>query len=306
MSKVCILGGTGFVGRHLAAKLVARSHSVKVLTRHRFLHTDMLVLPTFTLVQADVYDAGVLRDEFNGCDAVINLVGILNERGHKGHGFAEAHVTLTTAVLEACRGASIKRLLHMSALNAEIHGPSHYLRTKGTAEQLVYAAKHVDTTVFQPSVIFGSGDSFLTRFAGLLKRLPLFPLAFPKARFAPVYVGDVAEAYTCCIERREGIGRRYVLCGPRTYSLNELVRYAGQVSGPPPFRPGPAPPSGLAAGSDHGMVAGQAFFPGQLPFSHARQRERRGRPRDAADRGHASRSDRAAVSIGGAPRKIGI
>lgn len=260
MSKVCILGGTGFVGRHLAAKLVARGHSVKVLTRHRFLHTDMLVLPTLTLVQADVYDAGVLREAFIGCDAVINLVGILNERGHKGHGFAEAHVTLTTAVLEACRGASIKRLLHMSALNAEIHGPSHYLRTKGTAEQLVFAAKHVDPTVFQPSVIFGSGDSFLTRFAGLLKRMPFFPLAFPKARFAPVYVGDVAEAFTCCLEQRAGIGRRYVLFGPRTYSLHELVAYAGQVSGHRRFILGlPRPAAWLQA-------ATMEWLPGK-PFS---------------------------------------
>lgn len=232
MSKVCILGGTGFVGRHLAAKLVARGHSVKVLTRHRFLHTDLLVLPTLSLVQADVYDAGVLREAFIGCDAVINLVGILNERGHKGCGFAEAHVTLTTAVLEACRGANVRRLLHMSALNAEIHGPSHYLRTKGTAEQLVLAARHLDATVFAPSVVFGPGDSFLTRFAGLLKRTPLiFPLAFPKARFAPVYVGDVTEAFVRCLERRAGSGQRYVLRGPKVYTLRELVAYTRKLSG---------------------------------------------------------------------------
>ncbi|HEV7165705.1 MAG TPA: complex I NDUFA9 subunit family protein [Gammaproteobacteria bacterium] len=231
MSRICILGGTGFVGRHLAARLVARGHDVEVLTRHRFLHTDMLVLPTLTLVQADVYDPGVLREAFIGCDAVINLVGILNERGHKGRGFAEAHVTLTAAVLEACRGAGLRRLLHMSALNAEIHGPSHYLRTKGTAEQMVLAAKHLDATVFEPSVIFGPGDSFLRRFAGLAKRMPLvFPLAFPKARFKPVYVGDVTEAFVYCLENRAGIGQRYALCGPKIYTLRELVAYAVKLS----------------------------------------------------------------------------
>ena len=232
MSSICILGGTGFVGRHLVARLVACGHSVKVLTRHRFRHTDMLVLPTLSLVQADVYDPGVLREEFEGCDAVVNLVGILNERGHKGAGFRLAHVEFTEAVLQACRGARVRRLLHMSALHADKHGPSHYLRTKGEAAEKVYAARQLEATVFEPSVIFGPGDSFLTRFAALLKRMPLiFPLACPKARFAPVYVGDVVEAYTRCIERRAGVGQRYVLCGPKTYSLKELVRYTARLTG---------------------------------------------------------------------------
>ncbi len=232
MSRVCILGGTGFVGRHLAAHLVARGHSVKVLTRHRFLHTDMLVLPTLDLVQADVYDPGMLRGEFEGCDAVVNLVGILNERGHKGLGFRLAHVELTEAVLQACRSARVPRLLHMSALNADKRGPSHYLRTKGEGAALVLAAKQPQVTVFEPSVIFGPGDSFLTRFARLLRHTPLlFPLAWPKARFAPVYVGDVVEAFTRCLEQRLGVGQLYMLRGPRVYTLRQLVAYTAKLSG---------------------------------------------------------------------------
>lgn len=232
MSTICILGGTGFVGRHLAARLVSRGHSVKVLTRQRFRHTDMLVLPTLSLVQADVYDPGVLRGEFAGCDAVVNLVGILNERGHDGAGFRRAHVEFTEGVLQACRGAGVRRLLHMSALHADKHGPSHYLRSKGEAVAKVYAAKQLEVTVFEPSAIFGPGDSFLTRFAGLLRRVPLlFPLAGAKVRFEPVYVGDVVEAYTRCIERREGAGQRYVLCGPKVYTLKELVKYAARLTG---------------------------------------------------------------------------
>lgn len=232
MSSVCILGGTGFVGRHLAARLVARGHSVKVLTRHRFRHTDMLVLPTLSLVQADVYDPGVLREQLEGCDAVVNLVGILNERGHKGLGFKLAHVEFTEGVLQACRGAGVRRLLHMSALNADTHGPSHYLRSKAEAVDKVFAAKQLDATVFEPGVIFGPGDSFLTRFAALLRHTPLiFPLACPRARFAPVYVGDVAEAYTRCLEQRLGTGKRYVLCGPKVYTLKELVSYTARLTG---------------------------------------------------------------------------
>ena len=232
MSRVCILGGTGFVGRRLIARLVDRGHTVKALTRHRFLHTDMLVLPTLTLVQADVYDPGVLREHFEGMDAVVNLVGILNEPGHRGAGFSRAHVELTEAVLQACRGARLRRLLYMSALGADKRGPSHYLRTKGEAAALVRSAKHLDATVFEPSVIFGPGDSFLTRFARLLRRIPLvFPLAFPKARFAPVYVGDVAEAFVRCIEERVGLNQRYALCGPRVYTLKGLVRYTAKLTG---------------------------------------------------------------------------
>ena len=232
MSRVCILGGTGFVGQRLAARLVQRGHSIKVLTRRSFRHRELLVLPTLELVEADVYDPGVLRREFEGMDAVVNLVGILNERGHSGAGFRLAHVELTEGVLQACRGARVRRLLHMSALNADKQGPSHYLRTKGEAAALVLAAKQLETAVFEPSVIFGPGDSLLTRFAALLKRLPLvFPLAFPKARFAPVYVGDVAEAFARCLESRPAPGRRYPLCGPKVYSLKQLVGYTAGLCG---------------------------------------------------------------------------
>lgn len=232
MSRVCILGGTGFVGRRLTARLVARGHHVKVLTRQRFRHTNMLVLPTLSLVQADVYDPGVLRRELEDAAAVVNLVGILNERGHRGLGFQKAHMELTEGLLQACRGAGVRRLLHMSALGADTHGPSHYLRTKGEAAAQVLAAKSLAATVFEPSVIFGPGDSFLNRFAGVLKRLPLvFPLAFPKARFAPVYVGDVVEAFVRCLEDGVGLGQRYVLCGPKTYTLKELVTYTARLTG---------------------------------------------------------------------------
>ena len=232
MSLVCVLGGGGFVGGHLAARLTSRGHRVKVLTRNAARRRALLVLPTVSLVQTDVYDAAALAREFAGADAVVNLVGILNERGHRGKGFERAHVELTATVLDACRQAGVKRLLHMSALKADPQGPSFYLKTKGRAAELVLAAKDLETTVFEPSVIFGPGDSFLNRFAHLLKTLPLaFPLACPGARFAPVYVGDVAEAFLRCLERRQGLGRRYSLCGPRVYTLMELVRYTAKLAG---------------------------------------------------------------------------
>lgn len=233
--RVCMLGGTGFVGRHLAALLCERGHRVRILTRNRERHRSLLVLPNVQLIEADLYDTASLRRQLEGCDAVVNLVGILNEKGHDGSGFRRAHVELAEKVIKGCRDVGIQRLLHMSALQADAErGPSHYLRTKGEAEKRVHAAAsdRLHVTSFQPSVIFGPEDSFFNRFARLLKRTPLvFPLASPDSRFAPVFVGDVAHAFAQSLERRETFGQRYALCGPRTYSLKELVEYTARCIG---------------------------------------------------------------------------
>lgn len=229
---VCLLGGTGFVGRHLAARLAQQDYNVKILTRAPERHYDLLVLPTVTLIEADVQDAAVLAREFAGCKAVINLVGILNERGHRGRGFRQAHVELAGKVIEACRAAGVTRLLHMSALNATRDAPSHYLRTKAEAAERVLAAGKPQATVFEPSVIFGPGDSFTTRFTRLLRLAPgILPLACASARFAPVYGGDVAEAMLRSLDDRTTFGQRYQLCGARSYTLRELLRYLVRLEG---------------------------------------------------------------------------
>jgi uncharacterized protein YbjT (DUF2867 family) len=228
---ICVLGGTGFVGRHLVARLARDKHQVKVLTRRRERHRDLLVLPTVELVEANVHDEAALFEQFKGVDVVINLVGILNER-RKG-AFKQAHVELPRKVLAACKKNNIKRLLHMSALHADVaKGPSLYLKTKGEGEQLVYAATDIDTTSFRPSVIFGPDDSFLNRFAELLKLAPyFFPLACPNSRFAPVYVNDVAEAYANAIDNRATFNQGYDLCGPHVYSLKKLIEYTAEQAG---------------------------------------------------------------------------
>ena len=229
---ICLLGGTGFVGRHLAARLAQRDYNVKILTRAPERHYDLVVLPTVTLVEADVQDAKGLAREFAGCKAVVNLVGILNERGHRGRGFHQAHVELAGNVVEACRAAGVTRLLHMSALNAARDAPSHYLRTKAEAAERVLAAADLHSTVFEPSVIFGPGDSFTTRFTRLLRLTPgILPLACANARFAPAYVGDVAEVLLRSFDDRATFGHRYQLCGARIYTLRELLRYLVRVEG---------------------------------------------------------------------------
>ena len=233
MLSICLLGGTGFVGRHLAARLALQDVNVKILTRSPARHRELLVLPNVSLAVVNIHDPEILKREFAGCDAVINLVGILNERGHRGKGFDQVHLELVRKILGACASAGVPRLLHMSALNAAEDAPSYYLRSKGRAAALVLEAEDPPhATVFEPSVIFGAGDSFINRFAALLTKVPgIFPLACPRARFAPVYVGDVVEAFVRSLNLRASFGQRYSLCGPKIYTLRELVRYTARVMG---------------------------------------------------------------------------
>lgn len=235
VQSLCILGGTGFVGHQVLSQLASGGRQITVLTRHRERHRDLLVLPGTDLVEADIHDSAVLREHFQGCDAVIHLVGILNEKGRDGRGFRAVHVELPRKVVHACRETGVRRILHMSALHADAaKGPSHYLRTKGEGEDLVHAAaaEGLRVTSFRPSVIFGPKDSFINRFAGLLRFAPFFfPLACPDAKFAPVYVGDVARAFALTLEDPRSFGRRYDLCGPRIYTLKEIVELTARAFG---------------------------------------------------------------------------
>jgi NADH dehydrogenase len=226
--RICILGGTGFVGAALAARLSQDGYPLRIVTRHRAGHRDTLVLPNSQLVQAETYDRDALFQAFHGCDTVINLIGILNERGRSGAGFHKAHVEQALLAIQAAHTAGVKRFMHMSALGADEQGPSYYLRTKGEAEKLQAkgAGAKLKFTVFRPSVIFGDGDSFVMRFARLLRWTPLvFPLACANTRMQPVYLGDVVEAFARTIEDPDSDHRTYTLVGPKVYTLREILTY---------------------------------------------------------------------------------
>lgn len=230
--RVVILGGSGFVGGHLCQRLANDGHSITVLSRPGTNCRDIALIPNTRVLSTDVYDANKLTSIFKQHDVVINLVGILNERGFSGKGFQRAHVELTKTVIKAMQKADCQRYLHMSALGAA-KGKSHYLISRGQAEALVEEASHqgVQTTVFQPSVIFGRGDSFVNRFAQLLKITPMLPLACPNSRFQPVWVGDVVSAFALVITDKTLIGKTLELGGPNVYTLKELVNYTRQLLG---------------------------------------------------------------------------
>lgn len=232
VKNICVLGGTGFVGQQVVEALAKQGHRIKVISRHRERHRDLLVLPTVKIVSADIHDPPVLKEQFIGQDAVVNLVGILNEAGKRT--FQKIHVELARKVGEACVMNQVPRLLQMSALKADVNGPSKYLRSKGEAEKYLHNLHDVAVTSFQPSVIFGPYDDFFNRFAKLLRippRLAPFPLACANAKFAPVYVEDVALAFARALDNQHTFGQRYPLCGPNVYTLLELVKYTAEVSG---------------------------------------------------------------------------
>ncbi|MDT3737264.1 MAG: complex I NDUFA9 subunit family protein [Denitratisoma sp.] len=232
--KILLIGGSGFLGGHVVRQLAAQGHRLTVPTRHRERARHLLVLPTVEVVETNVHDDACLAGLVAGQDAVINLVGILHSRYGLPYGpdFARAHVELPRRIAAACRAAGVRRVVHVSALNADPKGPSQYLRSKGDGEAaLREAGAALDLTIFRPSVIFGADDSFLNLFAALQRSFPLMPLGNTQARFQPVYVEDVARAVVASLDRRDAFGQAYCCCGPRVYTLAELVRYVGEQIG---------------------------------------------------------------------------
>ena len=227
--RIVVLGGSGFVGRRLLRRLAEDGHSLLLLSRNLGAHDDRLLPPGVRLRQVDVHDGEALRQVFAGADVVINLVGILNERGDDGAGFRRVHVELTRTVIAACQAAGVSRLLQMSSLNAG-RGCSHYLASRGEAEAAVRESG-LAWTIFEPSVIFGEGDGLFFRFAAILRRLPVLPLARAEARFAPVFVGDVAEAFARVLRDPSTAGETYELYGPEVYTLRQIVEMTARQLG---------------------------------------------------------------------------
>ncbi|QNK03802.1 complex I NDUFA9 subunit family protein [Dyella telluris] len=226
--QLVVLGGSGFVGSHLLPRLVKDGHRIVLLSRNRERRRAMGVLPGVRIRSVDVYDANALRRQFEGADAVINLVGILNAFGEQT--FQHAHVDLAQRVLGACQAAGVARLHHMSALKAG-QGLSQYLKSKGEAEALIRNSS-LDWTIYQPSVMFGTGGGLVDRFATLLRQMPALPLARAASRMAPTWVGDVAEAMARCIgDDQLGVDRSFELFGPEVLTLGEIVQQIRDTMG---------------------------------------------------------------------------
>ncbi|OYD55219.1 NAD-dependent dehydratase [Thauera propionica] len=247
VKRVVLVGGSGFVGRAIANRLAAAGVSVLVPTRRRSRAGHILLLPNVEVVEADVHDPDTLARLFAGADAVVSLVGVLHSRSGEPYGpdFARAHVELPKKIVAACRGAGVKRLVHVSALGASGDGPSEYQRSKAAGEAAIRSTgADLDWVILRPSVIFGRDDRFLNMFADLAAVFPVLPLAGASTRFQPVHVEDVAEVVWRSLTSPEAAGQTYELAGPAVYTLRQLVEYISDLVGKP--RPVIALPEGLA------------------------------------------------------------
>jgi uncharacterized protein YbjT (DUF2867 family) len=229
---VCLIGGSGFVGRHVANMLCDRGIAVRIPTRRRErVKSELIVLPTVEVIEANVSDAQILAKLVAGCDAVINLTGILHEASRGD--FLRVHSDLPRKIVDVCRTNDVRRLVHVSALKAAHDAPSEYLRSKAAGEQQIRAAEAsmVQTTILRPSVIFGRDDGFLNLFSKIANLTPVIPLACPDARFQPVFVEDVARAIVNSLNETQTFSRTFDLCGPKVYRLQDLVAYVCAIRG---------------------------------------------------------------------------
>lgn len=223
LKKICVLGGSGFVGSAIVAKLDSMGYDVTVLTRRRETAKHLILLPNVTVVECNIMDYQALNSVLRGADAVINLVGILHQSRRVS--FNTMHHQLPVQLAKICADLGIKRFLHMSSLRAASDAPSEYLRSKAAGEAGVMAfVDKLNVTIFKPSIIFGRGDSFINLFASLIKYLPLVLLAKPNAKFQPIWVEDVASCFVNAVVNNVTYGQTYELAGPKVYTFRELVQ----------------------------------------------------------------------------------
>jgi NADH dehydrogenase len=229
--KVLVTGGTGFVGTSVCNRLLQRGHAVAVLardprkTRNRYNH------PVVT-VPGDVLDCASLATAAAGRDAVVHLVGIINEKGEQT--FDRMHREATGNVVGAAKAAGVKRYVHMSAMGSSEDSPSRYGQTKAAGEKAVRASG-LDWTIFRPSIVFGPGDGFVSLLAPIVRLNPGFiPVIGPgTTKFQPVAISDVARVFADALEKPETVGRSFEVGGPQVFTLDDIYREIAAAVGKP-------------------------------------------------------------------------
>ncbi|MDX8405579.1 MAG: complex I NDUFA9 subunit family protein [Mariprofundus sp.] len=218
--RICIIGGSGFVGRAIAKQAISAGHHVTVGCRHPERARDMLI-DGVQMKQVDVADNRGIDQAIKDCDTVIYLVGLLFEKGR--YTFQAAHVDGVKRLLAACQQAGVSRYLHMSALGAGTIPESSYASSKAEAEEQVRASQ-LNWTIFRPSIIYGAGDSFFNKFKAMSNTLPFLPVICGDTHFQPVWVEDVARAFVRAIDNRHTQNQCYTLAGPETYTFSRLLQ----------------------------------------------------------------------------------
>tara|TARA_B100001250_G_scaffold132205_1_gene112936 strand:+ start:8167 stop:9123 length:957 start_codon:yes stop_codon:yes gene_type:complete len=230
--KICILGGTGFIGKNLAVYLSNRGYSVVIPSRKPELAKDLKVMPKIKIIPANIHKEKVLFQVINDCEIVINAIGILNEKRGRENKFQYVHIDFLKKIVSVCRSSRISHFIHIGALKADSKlGASKYLRSKGQGERIVkdLSKNNFNYTIFQPSVVFGKEDNFINLFAKIIRLFPLIPLAGYKTRFAPIFVDDISKIIYLSINNYQSYNKTFQLCGPEIFSLKELVLRIAQT-----------------------------------------------------------------------------
>jgi uncharacterized protein YbjT (DUF2867 family) len=222
---VTVFGGSGFLGRHVVRALCRRGYRIRVAVRRPDLAFHLQPLGRvgqIHAVAANLRYPGSVEAAARDADIVVNLVGILSERGRQRFESVHAFGAEAVALAAAAFGA---RLIHVSAIGADADAPARYARTKAMGEKLALAAMP-SATILRPSILFGPEDDFFNKFAALARIAPALPLiGGGETRFQPVFAGDVASAVLAAIDRPEAGGAIYELGGPEVMTFKELMQF---------------------------------------------------------------------------------
>ncbi|SHJ51214.1 NADH dehydrogenase [Malonomonas rubra DSM 5091] len=226
--KVFLTGGTGFVGQEVQRQLLQKGHQVRLLCHSQKQTAEN---PDVEIIQGDTTLAESLQAALQGCDVVINLVGIIREFPGRNITFERLHTETTRNLLHAAKVQGVSRFLQMSANGTRSDAITGYHKTKWAAEQLVRESG-LDWTIFRPSLIFGKDDMFVNMLAGLIRKLPVVPvMGDGKYRLQPVAVTDVAAGFVNALDTPETSGKTYHCGGPEAYSYNQILDLIGATLG---------------------------------------------------------------------------
>ena len=227
---VTLIGGSGFIGRHVVRSLAKRGYRIRVACRRPDLagHVVPLGVPgQIVPVQANVRYPASVAAACDGAYAVVNLTGLLFNGGAQT--FDAVHVFGADAVAKAAKAAKAQVLVHLSAIGAYVQSSSAYGKTKAEGEAKAKAA-FAGVSIVRPSVVYGPEDGFFNRFAAMARYSPALPLIGGATKMQPVFVGDVAEAVATLIDRGVADGKTYELGGPEVKSFKELLNYVLEVT----------------------------------------------------------------------------
>lgn len=236
MAIITIFGGSGFIAKNLIPQLAQEGHQLRLACRHPLRTNELKVagaVGQIVPISVNLLDKDTIDRAIAGSDIVINLVGLLSEKGEQS--FDAIHVQGASWIAELASKHKVQRVIQLSALGADINADSAYASSKAKAEKAMQA-KFKEVTILRPSVIFGAQDNFINMFAKLFMISPIIPLVLGgRAKFQPIYIGDVVKAIITCLKETRTKGKTYELGGPEVLTLREILEklrtYTGQKVG---------------------------------------------------------------------------